>query len=111
MKSKLIYLAFCASAVVACTDFDSVNKNPYAVGKDAAKPYYSFNKSIIADQQNPNDAERVFVLRWAAAARQDGEDGAGFSMGIRKPDYTECLYSITSTAIVSANQAIDLVDY
>lgn len=111
MKSKLIYLAFCASAVVACTDFDSVNKNPYAVGKDASKPYYSFNKSIIADQQNPNDAERVFVLRWAAAARQDGVDGAGFSMGRRRPDYTECLYSITSTAIVSANQAMDLVDY
>ena len=111
MKSKLIYLAFCASAVMACTDFDSVNKNPYAVGKEAAKPYYSFNKSIIADQQNPNDAERVFVLRWAAAARQDGEDGTGFSIGKRRPDFTECLYSITSNAIVSANQAIDLVDY
>ena len=111
MKSKLIYLAFCLSAAVSCTDFNSVNKNPYAVGKESAKPYYSFNKSIIADQQNPNDAERVFVLRWAAAARQDGEDGYGFSRGNRRPDFTECLYSITSTAIVSANQAMDLVDY
>ena len=111
MKSKLIYLAFCLSAAVSCTDFNSVNKNPYAVGKESAKPYYSFNKSIIADQQNPNDAERVFVLRWAAAARQDGEDGYGFSRGNRRPDFTECLYSITSSAIVSANQAMDLVDY
>ena len=39
MKSKLIYLAFCLSAAVSCTDFNSVNKNPYAVGKESAKPY------------------------------------------------------------------------
>lgn len=110
-KSKLIYLAIGALAVLSCSDFDKINTNPYVVGKDDAKPYYAFNRSIIADQQNPNDAERVFVISWAAAARQDGEDNYRISSGNRRPDFTECLYSITSSTIVSANQAIDLAEY
>lgn len=110
-KNKLIYLAISALAVLSCSDFDEINKNPYVVGKDDAKPYYAFNRSIIADQQNPNDAERVFVLSWAGAARQDGQDNYSISLGSRRPDFTDCLYSITRSTIVSANQAIDLAEY
>lgn len=111
MNNKFIYIAIGLLALTSCSDFDEVNKNPFAVSNKEVRPYYAFNKSIVADQQNPNDAERVFVISWAAAARQDGEDGYGASSGKRHPDFSECLYSLTSKAVVSANQAIDLVDY
>ena len=33
-KSKLIYLAIGALAVLSCSDFDKINTNPYVVGID-----------------------------------------------------------------------------
>lgn len=113
MKTNKIYLGILVAmaAAVSCSDFDDVNKNTFVVTNDKAKPYYALNKSIVADQQNPHEAERVFVISWAAAARQDGEDSYGISSGSRHPDYTDCLYNITRSAIFSANNAMSLVDY
>ena len=96
---------------VSCADFEEMNHNPKAIGTADAKPYWALNKAIIADQQNPNDAERVFVLYWADIARQDGESGAGGRcVGRSNDEWAGCLYNLTKNCVTSATNAINLVD-
>lgn len=112
MKTKRI-LAFVLGAIVAvsCSDFEEINHNPKAVNAKDAKPYWALNKSIIGDQQNPNDAERVFVLYWADIARQDGESGAGGRCtGKSNDEWAGCLYNLTKNCVTAATNAIKLVD-
>ena len=112
MKTNRI-LAFVLGAMVAvsCSDFEEINHNPKAVNAQDAMPYWALNKSIIADQQNPNDAERVFVLYWADIARQDGESGAnGRCTGKSNDEWAGCLYNLTRNCVTSATTAVKLVD-
>lgn len=109
--NKLFAFVLGAVALVSCADFEEINHNPKAVNAADAKPYWALNKSIIADQQNPNDAERVFVLYWADIARQDGESGAGGRcVGRSNDEWAGCLYNLTKNCVTSANNAINLVD-
>lgn len=108
--SKFLFVSIVAVLAASCADFDEVNTNPKVVTALSTKPYYALNKAIIKDQQNPNDAERVFVICWSAAARQDGEDGYNTSFGRGFQDYSACLYNITATCITACNQTIDLVN-
>ena len=96
-------------AFAACSDFEEINIDPKAVNSSDARPYWALNKAIIADQQNPNDAERVFVLYWADIARQDGESG-GRAVGRSNDEWAGCLYSLTNNCITSCNNAIKLVE-
>ena len=93
----------------ACSDFDAMNINPQAVGDADVKPYWALNKAIIGDQQDPNDAERVFVLYWADIARQDGENSSR-AVGRSNDEWAGCLYSLTGNCINKANLCIDLCD-
>ena len=82
--NQLLAFALGAAFVVSlagCSDFDEVNTDPLATSADKVKPYYLLSNAIIKDQQNPNDAERVFVLYWAAIAHQDGESGSSIACG------------------------------
>ncbi len=109
--TKILALAFGVLMAAACADFEEMNHNPKAVNAADAKPYWSLNKSIIADQQNPNDAERVFVLYWADIARQDGESGAGGRcVGRSNDEWAGCLYSLTKNCVTAATTAVKLVD-
>ena len=94
---------------VSCADFEEMNHNPKAIGTTDAKPYWALNKSIIGDQQNPNDAERVFVLYWADLARQNGES-YDMSVGFSSDEWAGCLYNITKSCVTSATNAINLVN-
>jgi len=107
---KYIAIALGAVLAAACSDFVDINKDPKAVGAEEAEPYWALNKSIVADQQNPNDAERVFVLYWADIARQDGESGSGRTIGRSNDEWVGCLYSLTNNCVTSANIAITLSD-
>lgn len=107
--NKIFALVLGVVALASCADFEEINHNPKAVNAADAKPYWALNKSIVADQQNPNDAERVFVLYWADIARQDGENG-GRSCGRSNDEWAGCLYNLTKNCITSANNAINLVD-
>ncbi len=106
--NKFLAIAMGALLAVSCSDFEEMNKNPKAINSADAEPYWALNKSIIADQQNPNDAERVFVLYWADIARQDGESGSGRTIGRSNDEWVGCLYSLTNNCITSANNAITL---
>ena len=107
--NKILAFALGVLAAVSCNDFEEMNHNPKAISASAAKPYWALNKAIVADQQNPNDAERVFVLYWADIARQDGENG-GRSNGRSNDEWAGCLYSLTKNCVTSATNAINLVD-
>ena len=76
-----------------------------------SKPYALLNKSIIVDQQDPNVAERVFVLYWADIARQDGESGyCGRCIGRSNDEWAGCLYTLTRNCVTDATNAIKLVN-
>ena len=111
---KTIKYSFIALASLlafsACSDFEEININQHAVGALDTKPYYALNKSIINDQQNPDTGERVFVINWAAAGRQDGYDGYGICNGYQYDDYNACLYSLAGNTIKSTVSAINLVE-
>ena len=109
--NKIFAFVLGAVALVSCADFEEINHNPKAVNAADAKPYWALNKSIIADQQNPNDAERVFVLYWADIARQDGESGSGGRcVGRSNDEWAGCLYNLTRNCVTSATTAVKLVD-
>lgn len=54
-------------ALASCSDFEEVNTNPTAANIEQVREY-AINKSITGTQQNPEVAERCFVLNWQTAA-------------------------------------------
>lgn len=107
--NKILALTAGLLSLVACSDFEEINKNPKAASASDVKPYWALNKAIIGDQQNPNDAERVFVLYWADIARQDGEN-SGRSVGGSNDEWAGCLYNLTRNTVTSATNAIRIAD-
>lgn len=53
-----------------CKKFDEINVNPYLANEQQVQVEYFLNGSIIADQMDPHIAERIFVLYWKTAGRQ-----------------------------------------
>ena len=107
--NKILAFAFFFFFFFACSDFEEINKNPKAANASDLMPYWALNKSIINDQQNPNDAERVFVLYWADIARQDGEN-SGRAVGASNDEWAGCLYNLTRNCVNSANLAIKIAN-
>lgn len=85
--------------MAGCADFEEINRSPFAVDALSTKPYYALNRSIIQAQQNPDTAERLFVINWASAARQDGEDGYGVATGYYNDSYNGAAYGCMTSAI------------
>ena len=54
-------------ALASCSDFEEVNTNPTAANIEQVRIEYAINKSITGTQQNPEVAERCFVLNWQTA--------------------------------------------
>ena len=106
---KILALAAGLLTLAACADFEEINKNPKAANASDLMPYWSLNKAIMSDQQNPNDAERVFVLYWADIARQDGEN-SGRAVGGSNDEWAGCLYNLTRNCVTAANLAMSIAD-
>jgi len=62
-----------------CKKFDDLNVNPNLANESQVQVEYFINGAIIADQMNPHIAERIFVLYWKTAGRQ--QRGGGISSG------------------------------
>ncbi len=108
--NKILALTVGAVALLAsCSDFEEINKNPKAANASDLMPYWALNKAIMSDQQNPNDAERVFVLYWADIARQDGENSSR-SVGASNDEWAGCLYNLTRNCVNASNLAIKIAD-
>lgn len=102
--NKLIMSAMMAltlgGVMTSCNDFDDINNSPLTTGGDKIKPYYSLLNSIKGAQMDPYLGERLFVIEWAAAARQDGEDGYGVSIGTKMTSITAQLSATMQTGCV-----------
>lgn len=108
--ATLALISFASLSLACCSDFEEVNTNPFAVGPLVTKAYYALNKSILFAQQNPDTAERLFVINWAAAARQDGEDGYGISVGYYNDSYNSAAFNHMSSSLSYCNTCIELCD-
>ncbi len=114
MKTRNIIYAglFCLSSIFSsCSDFEEINKDPGAVGRNDVKPQWILNKSIIETQMDPNIAERMFVLTWKSAAHF--EYSGGFSTGV---DNNSWITEYLATEYIvgwlrEANQAISVANY
>lgn len=112
--NKLIMSAMMAlslgGVMTSCNDFDDVNENPLTTGGDKIKPYYSLLNSIKGSQQDPYIGERLFVIEWAAAARQDGEDGYGTSVGSTDDGWYGDAFRYIANWMRDANTCINLIE-
>lgn len=111
--NKLIMSAMMAltlgGVMTSCNDFDDINNSPLSTGGDKIKPYYSLLTSIKGAQMDPHIGERLFVIEWAAAARQDGEDGYNVSAGKTSDGFYSDIFRYQSNWMRDANTCIKLI--
>lgn len=114
MKSiNKIYTALIAGALCfsACSDFEDINKDPSAASSEQINVAYLINESITKAQQDPDVAERSFVLYWKVAGHQMMAGTAGgFSAGSYNDGWTSAYYNQSSNWQKTANLAINLAD-
>jgi hypothetical protein len=112
--NKLIMSAMMAltlgGVMTSCNDFDDINNSPLTTGGDKIKPYYSLLSSIKGAQMDPYIGERLFVIEWASAARQDGEDGYNTSIGKTNDGWYGDAFRYISNWMRDANTCIRLIE-
>src|SRR5690606_24850295 len=85
-----------------------INENPYAATVDQVQVEYFINNSIVGAQQNPDVAERSFVLYWKTASHQQEDEG--FSSGYHDDGWTTAYYNKVSSWLNTANTAIQVAN-
>lgn len=106
--NKLACIFCCSSFLVACSDFADVNTDPTAATGDQARVEYAINNAITSAQQNPDVAERAFVLNWKTAARQHYT--TGIAGGTYNDDWISAYYNQSAEWQKFALLAISLAD-
>lgn len=90
---KYIGVPLVATAMLTgCSKFEETNENPYLVTEDKVKPEHAINNAIINSQMDPHIAERIFVLYWKTAGRQ--QLGGGISTGGYDDGWTNDYYGV-----------------
>ncbi len=82
MKSILKYTGIPLAAAVllgGCNKFEEINQDPYLVTESQVQVEYFINGSIVGSQMDPHISERIYVLYWKTAGRQ--QFGGGISVG------------------------------
>mgnify|MGYP001091837155 FL=1 len=98
-------------ALASCSDFEEVNTNPTAANIEQVRIEYAINKSITGTQQNPEVAERCFVLNWQTAARQvDPNTNGGLPVGEYNDDWISNYYSHYASWMSPIVLAINLAE-
>lgn len=107
---KNIILPFCLGSLVlaSCSDFEEVNVDPTKASGDQMKVEYMINESLTKAQQDPDVAERAFVLNWKTAARQQW--ATGISTGSYNDSWISNYYDQSANWQTSINLAITLAD-
>ena len=93
----------------ACNDFEEINIDPKAASVEQVQVEYIINQAIIQAQQNPDVAERAFVLYWKTASRQHRYNGA-LTVGAYNEEWTGNYYNQVSAWLKSANLAVTVSD-
>ncbi len=110
--NKNIYKLSLATVLLAsCSDFEKINVDPNAASVDQVRVEYAINKSITDAQQNPEVAERAFVLNWTSAARMhDPNMGGGMPVGSYSDDWNSNYYNHFTGWMSAITQAINIAD-
>ena len=104
---KFIPILFAMTLLaVSCKKFDQINVDPLAANESQVLPEYFINQSIIDAQQNPDVAERSFVLYWKTAAHYQEDEG--LSSGSYDDGWTSAYYNKTASWQNSINTAIKI---
>jgi hypothetical protein len=85
-----------------------MNVDPTAASVDQVQVEYFINSSIIGAQQDPNIAERVFVLYWKDAGRMDRI--GSLSEGYYSEDWSSQYYTYVSRWLKDINTAVRVAD-
>lgn len=108
-KLTAIALGVASLAMVGCSDFDEVNTSPSAIDALHTQPYYLLAQGIQAIQQNPDTAERTFVINWLSIARI-ADAMYDTALGDYSDGFNSTAYSIASNAIKNAARAIEVAE-
>ncbi len=106
IKKTGLLLSASVLLFASCKKFEEINKSPYAADGSQVQVEYFINNSIIQAQQNPDVAERSFVLYWKTAAHQQEDEG--LSSGYYNDQWTTAYYNQVSDWLNSANTAIQV---
>ena len=91
-----------------CSDFDKINVDPYSANENQVLPEYFLHNSILGTQQDPNIAERAFVLIWKTAARQ--HTTIGIAGGTDNDDWSSEYWKYASEWTTNVNTAIQMAE-
>ncbi len=107
---KSIALATVLFVVASCSDFQQINVDPLAANTSQVKAEYFLNNAIVGAQQDPNIAERAFVLYWKVAAHQEGDEygTSGITCDYNTDDWSSQYYSYVSGWLDNATNAITI---
>jgi len=111
MKNIISKVGFClalTAGLSSCSKFEEMNVDPLKVQEDQVKIEYLFNDALIGAQQDPNIAERIFVLYWKNAARQHLANG--LAVGTHNDGYSNEYWGrgYSSRWLSSINKAIEI---
>ncbi len=109
LNFKTFLLLFGSILLGGCSDFEDININPKAASNTQVQVEYLINASITGAQQNPNDAERAFVLYWKTAARQHRYNGS-LALGQYNDGWSNDYYNSFSGWLNKSYQAIQIAD-
>lgn len=92
MKKIILPLVTGALLATGCSKFDEINIDPYQANDQQVQVEYFIDGAMMTDQMDPNISERIFVLYWKDAARQQWAGGPAVTGGYND-DWSSQWYS------------------
>ncbi|WP_286859984.1 MULTISPECIES: SusD/RagB family nutrient-binding outer membrane lipoprotein [Sphingobacterium] len=104
--SKIGFAVLLGGVISSCSKFEEMNVNPYKANDDQVKIEFFFNNSLTGAQQDPNIAERIFVLDWKTTGRQHMTNG--LATGTVNDDWSKEYYRYSAEWIKNATKGIEI---
>ncbi|WP_223583823.1 SusD/RagB family nutrient-binding outer membrane lipoprotein [Sphingobacterium sp. GVS05A] len=104
--SKIGFAVLLGGVISSCSKFEEMNVNPYKANDDQVKIEFFFNNSLTGAQQDPNIAERIFVLDWKTTGRQHMTNG--LATGTVNDDWSKEYYRYSAEWIKNATKGIEV---
>ena len=89
-KKSFIPAFLTVAFTTSCSDFAEINTDPRVASESQVQVEYFINNSLTGTQQDPHIAERIFVLYWKTAGRQ--QYGGGISVGTYNDGWSSDYY-------------------
>lgn len=104
--SKIGFAVLLGGVISSCSKFEEMNVNPYKANDEQVKIEFFFNNSLTGAQQDPNIAERIFVLDWKTTGRQHMTNG--LATGTVNDDWSKEYYRYSAEWIKNATKGIEV---